>query len=189
MTFGAQLYQKKHTPTHPHTPTPTPTPIPACMAALRAPVRILTHHDPRCCYCHDRYRDAVWMMHATAAAKTFDGLGLLCFQMVVSLLVTSWTSQAGFFNPVEIFSNSVSAYYCLLALLMMARQKHGSTLAARLSVRSVKAVKVAKVDCIYSVFSVVFSRLHSLCLFKTFKKFKRFKTFTSSPLFSSVSSG
>lgn len=92
------------------------------------------------------------MMHATAAAKTFDGLGLLCFQMVVSLLVTSWTSQAGFFNPVEIFSNSVSAYYCLLALLMMARQKHGSTLAAHLSVRSVKAVKVY---CIYSVFSVV----------------------------------
>lgn len=29
LTFGAQLYQKKHTPTHPHTPTPTPTPIPA----------------------------------------------------------------------------------------------------------------------------------------------------------------
>lgn len=72
------------------------------------------------------------MMHPAAAAKTFDGLGLVFFQMVASLLVTSWTSQAGFFNPPEIFSNSLAAYYCFLALLMMARQKHGSSLAVRL---------------------------------------------------------
>lgn len=74
------------------------------------------------------------MMHSTAAAKTFDGLGLVFFQMVASLLVTSWTSQAGFFSPPEIFSNSLAAYYCFLALLMMARQKHGSSLAVLLSV-------------------------------------------------------
>ena len=73
------------------------------------------------------------MMHSTAAAKTFDGLGLVFFQMIASLLVTSWTSQAGYFTPPEIFSNSLASYYCLLALLMMARQKHGSSLAACLN--------------------------------------------------------
>ena len=88
----------------------------------------------------ERYKDAVWVMHCNAAARTWTGLGMVCYQLACTLLITCWTAEANFYTPAEIFHNALVAYYIFLTMLMTGRQRHATTLASLFQIVQVNYV-------------------------------------------------
>ena len=73
----------------------------------------------------------MWVMRCNAAARTWAGLGMVCYQLACTLFITCWTAEAGFYTPAEIFHNALVAYYIFLTMLMTARQRHAMKLASK----------------------------------------------------------